>query len=70
MDPAKRGVLLPMLYVSKYDPSAPVKAVMKSLWDKLIPAEDASSLLSSYTSEIIRYSLLQTSSRSIVFLYI
>lgn len=62
IDPSKRQSLLPMLYVSKFDPSPPVKAVMKDLWNRLIPAGEMPGLLSTYAGSIIRYAISQTTS--------
>jgi hypothetical protein len=56
-------MIVPALYVSKFDPSNQVRDVMKVLWEKLIEQENKSTLFRLHSDAIIRFALSQTSSR-------
>ena len=63
IDKSKLGKIVPALYVSKFDPSTPVRDVMKVLWDKLVEQEDKAALFKLHSDAIIQFALSQTSSR-------
>jgi hypothetical protein len=55
IDKEKIRNLLPSLFLAKHDPSPPVKALMKQLWDTLITAQGLQRLLITLQNDVINY---------------
>ena len=55
--------LLPMLYMTRFDPTPSIRDLMRTLWSTLVPTEQESSLLSSQCEEILKYLASNLTSR-------
>jgi hypothetical protein len=55
IDKKKTKDLLPSLFLAKYDPSPPIRALMKQLWHTLITAQGLQKLLVVLQNEVIKY---------------
>ena len=55
--------LIPSLYLAKHDPSPPVKALMKQLWESLVIKPGFQKLLTTLQVEVIKYLCLSLSSK-------
>jgi proteasome component ECM29 len=60
---SKIQLILPMLYLYKFDPITIVQEVMKNLWEKLIPKEKQKILMLSNQSIVIDYLAKMLSSK-------
>lgn len=55
--------LIPSLFLAKYDPSPPVKALMRQLWETLVTAQGLQKLLPNLQGAVIKYLCLCLSSK-------
>lgn len=63
IDRKKTKDLLPSLFLAKYDPSPPIRALMKQLWNTLITAQGLQKLLVSLQNEVIKYLCVSLNSK-------
>jgi hypothetical protein len=63
IDKKKTKDLLPSLFLAKYDPSPPIRALMKQLWNTLITAQGLQKLLVVLQNEVIKYLCVSLNSK-------
>jgi hypothetical protein len=63
IDKKKIKDLLPSLFLAKYDPSPPIRALMKQLWHTLITSQGHQKLLVVLQNEVIKYLCVSLNSK-------
>lgn len=61
---SKISQLIPVLYMSRFDPNTVIREVMLKLWDILVPLSQAEALLRSHQDELLKYFLINLSNRN------
>ena len=64
IDQSRLDSLLPMLYISRFDPTTVIKDVMRLLWDKLIPLDQQKKLLLIHHKAVLNHLSVNLTSKS------